>query len=91
VHDVLRKFVAYCKRKCKKKLNQFLVMIWNCFHLNNQKIEFTKIKAHFQKSYLLKNYVIFFSCTWTIISIYYNNLQKNSKIVQKFNCMENLF
>jgi hypothetical protein len=31
-HDVLRKVVVYYTRKHKFFKNQFLVMIWNCYH-----------------------------------------------------------
>jgi hypothetical protein len=32
-HDVLRKVVAYYKIKHKNVKNEFLVVIWNCYHI----------------------------------------------------------
>jgi hypothetical protein len=30
---MLKKIVAYYTRKHKNKKNQFLIMIWNCYHI----------------------------------------------------------
>jgi hypothetical protein len=56
LHDVLRKFVAYYKRKHNNVKNEFLVMIWNYYHLKKQNIEFTWNQHTFKDSYLFKNH-----------------------------------
>jgi hypothetical protein len=56
VHNVLKKVVAYYKKKYLKNLNQFFVMIWNT--------KFTRNQHTFKNSYLfkklfLKNHVMY--------------------------------
>jgi hypothetical protein len=54
-----------------------MIMIWNYYHLKYIYIECTSNYDIFKKSHLFKNDdEKDMSCTWTIINIDYNKLQK---------------
>jgi len=42
LHDVLKKVVAYYKKKHKNVKNDFMVMIWNCYDFYEQNTEFIR-------------------------------------------------
>jgi hypothetical protein len=76
---MLRKVVAYYTKKLKNIQNEFLVMIWNCYHFLKHNIEVTKYLHTFKFSYLFKNdKQKNRSCIGTIVNIFYKNLQNIS-------------
>jgi hypothetical protein len=84
-HDVLRKIVAYYKNKTENVKNEFLVMIWNCYHFYKQNIEFTRNQVTFKNSHLFKNdKQKNMSHIGTTISIYHNKLQKNCSKIHSY-------
>jgi len=90
VGNVLRKFVVYYTRKHKNVKQYKLVMIWIIIILKNEQGIKTLWKFHIYSKMMKKN----MSCTWIIISIYYNKLQKklfqNSFIWKSFFGKKNL-
>jgi hypothetical protein len=54
IHDVLRKVVAYYKRKHKNVENELLVMIGKFYQFYNENTKFTRNQNTFKISYLFK-------------------------------------
>jgi len=71
LHDVLRKFVAYYKRKHNNVKNEFLIMIWKYKTLNLHGIN-TLSNIHIYLNIIPKK----MSCIGTTISIYYKKFPK---------------
>jgi hypothetical protein len=55
VHDVFKKVVVYYTRKQKNVENDFLVMIWNSYHLKKCNTKSTRNLYTLRKLYLFKN------------------------------------
>ncbi len=74
LHDLLRKVVAYYKRKHKNVKNDFLIIVGNFYYFYKQNTKFTRNWDTFKTS-LKNDKQKNMPCIGTTISIYYNKLQ----------------